>query len=757
MDLPAAALAYAEAGWFVFPLAPGTKHQPVVKFSTESSRDPDQIRKWWTENPDYGIGLHVGRSGLVVFDVDRSSLDELPPDMAEALAQGAHQSSRQGVGDRGHYVFANGGTQFSNKAKAFGPYGEVRGKNGFIVAAPTPHVKASDGGGYRWMSAGPVPELPVYLRALLDYTMQHAPDDEAPALTDAELGAFMEVPEHNQRDRPGRIAGPRNWFREQVEAGVSIHVTILDALCWALREVRAGAYSVVDVMAEFQTDFHEAFTWPSRSASDRDRPGSNEFMAALAWAAAQVKDEDPEALRQRMDRDDPANAVIDEEAFWTARPELTQLRDFARSRRVGPWSMFGCVLARAVAVIPPSVVLPALVGDHAGLNLFTAIVAPSGGGKGSSEAAAKAFLITDPAVHKATPGSGEGLVREYAYKKKSEQIDLRNSVMYSVAEIDSLAALQARSGATLGGELRKAWMSEMLGFGYKAEENRYRLEDHRYRMSMVAGVQPERSHTLFDDADGGTPQRFLWFDTVDPHRRRGARTTSPGPLKLPRWPDGVLVTEADDRQADKTAGDDGETTYSFDALNLRLGSPADPDSLHVLDIPQCVVDVVDAEIDAKLDGKVPAGGKLDSHGTLMRIKVAAVLMWLNGRTDAITEEDWELASVVKSMSDRTRARAIGVLRDRADEANAARGRADGKREVAKAGEVDEVRMQRALDGVRRHAQKAGRISRKALRTRLRAELRDYLDDAVDRLVEAGVIACEEGAQGSYEVVFKEVG
>ncbi|WP_081484750.1 bifunctional DNA primase/polymerase [Gordonia polyisoprenivorans] len=103
LDLRSAALAYAEAGWFVFPLSPGTKDQPVVKFSNESSRDREQIAAWWDENPDYGIALHVGRSGAVVFDLDEDSLDALPRELGEALRQGVVQKTRTGDGDRGHY------------------------------------------------------------------------------------------------------------------------------------------------------------------------------------------------------------------------------------------------------------------------------------------------------------------------------------------------------------------------------------------------------------------------------------------------------------------------------------------------------------------------------------------------------------------------------------------------------------------------------------------------------------------------------
>lgn len=749
LSLREAALAYAEAGLYVLPLAPGTKvpHRGV-NYSTDSSCDLVQISEWWDENPDFGIGLHMKRSRLVAFDLDSATLEQLPPEMADGLRAGLVQRSRRAGGDnpdRGHYVFFDD-FGASNAAGAFGSFGEVRGGNAYIVVEPTPHTKPD--GEYRWLRTGDVPDLPAVLRDCLS----KGSSKEVAPLTNAELQAFLDDPTHCQSDEPGRMKGPLETFVNGVIGGASIHEMTPKTLCWLFRESRAGAYPAVEAMVALQTEFLNAFASRSGGAGERTGPGFNEFQRGAAWAAAQIKDDDPDELRQRMNRDDPAHADIDEEAFWSARPELAQLRDFARSRRVGPWSMFGAVLARAVAVIPPSVVLPDLRGSHGSLNLFVAVVAPSGKGKGTSEAAADDALHTDPEVHTATPGSGEGILKEYAYKRRTEQVDLRNSVMFSVPEIDSLAALKARSASTLMPELRKAWMGEQLGFGYAADDKKFAIKRHRYRMTMVVGVQPGRSQTLFEDADGGTPQRFLFFPTIDPHRPRGQRPANPGALKLPRWPGGVLVTEG--REPSRVAGEAGELSITLDLQELDLARRADPDQFQVLQVAQVIEDAVDAETEADLDGAYT--DDLDSHGTMARLKVAAALMWLNGRTDAITEDDWDLAGVVKAVSDRTRAITVGDLRQRAERSNEARAKAEARREVVKTDEVAEQRMARAVALVRKHVQEAGRISRKAGRLKLKNDLRDYYDDAVERLVNAGVVTREDGQQGSYEVVFKEV-
>ena len=113
----------------------------------------DQIRRWWTANPNYGIALHCGRSGAGVFDYDQGSLEALAGygrgELADALmSAGAVQGTRVD-GDRGHYMFLmpDDGKEYGNSAGAFTVVGEFRGKNGVIIAAPTPHPDAETKGG----------------------------------------------------------------------------------------------------------------------------------------------------------------------------------------------------------------------------------------------------------------------------------------------------------------------------------------------------------------------------------------------------------------------------------------------------------------------------------------------------------------------------------------------------------------------------------------------------------------------------------
>jgi hypothetical protein len=151
-DTLTAALAYADAGWYVLPTDPAVDIKSpgsVVgkRWQAKSSRDPKQIAAWFA-GTDYGIALHCGRSGVVVFDVDDP--DKVPPVLAKYLATAPFQSTRPDVPGRGHYIFLSPpGRSIGNKpGKLGGAWGEVRGLNGVIIAAPTPH---KDGGDYRWV------------------------------------------------------------------------------------------------------------------------------------------------------------------------------------------------------------------------------------------------------------------------------------------------------------------------------------------------------------------------------------------------------------------------------------------------------------------------------------------------------------------------------------------------------------------------------------------------------------------------------
>lgn len=68
-----AALAYASRGWSVFPLNVGSKTPATPHGFKDATTDEKHIARWWSENPDYNIGISTGASGLVVIDLDEDN------------------------------------------------------------------------------------------------------------------------------------------------------------------------------------------------------------------------------------------------------------------------------------------------------------------------------------------------------------------------------------------------------------------------------------------------------------------------------------------------------------------------------------------------------------------------------------------------------------------------------------------------------------------------------------------------------------
>ncbi|BCN82704.1 bifunctional DNA primase/polymerase [Prescottella equi] len=721
-----AALAYAEAGWFVLPVRPGTKNPGSVVGSgwpKQSTRDAEQISRWWGENPDFGIALHTGRSGAVVFDLDTDELPALPASLREALAHGQFQSTRGGANARGHYLFAvPSGESYGNSAGAFAAFGDVRGKNGVIIAAPTPHVDAeTQGGGYEWRVEGPVPDLPEALRACL----RDAPEGEAEPMTEADLGDFFT--EYTANNRPGALSGVLKVFEQDVAGGMSRHEALVRALPMAYREAVVGCYPAQTATAEIQEAFNASF---HRSVGGgRSRPAPDEFARTARWAAAQALLADPVETLARLNRDE-FDLRERESVFWAARPELRTVHQFAQARMVAPWALFGSVLARALSIVPPRVVLPALVGSHGSVNSFIALVGPSGAGKSVTRGAARDVLTLnfegETRLHVRNVGSGEGLVDQFAtYDAKAKAyVGLRTRVMFTVDEVETLTAQGARSGSTLMPTLRTAWTGDSLGFANRDKTKAIPVEAHRYRLTMVVGVQPTKAQPLLDDADGGTPQRFLWMPTADPDVPE-VEPAEPDPITVGPWPQ---------PQPQSNSGFNVNRPTSEVAL---VTVPATGREFTELTIPDHVRDEVRSQRRRVLRGDADVN-PLDGHALMTRLKVAVGLMVLNGRYDTVTDEDWNLAGVVMEVSNRTRREVEKAIAAEAHTANQSRGKAEAQREIAKAEVLQKDGLARICNRIMERLNEVGAMERSAVRSFLGRD-KNLMDEAVELLAARGEV------------------
>jgi len=419
-------------------------------------------------------------------------------------------------------------------------------------------------------------------------------------------------------------------------------------------------------------------------------------------------------------------------AFWRRREVLEQVWTYARSRYTAPWAVLGAVLARAVAAVEPNIKLPAIIGSPASLNLFVALVGPSGGGKDAAAGVAEhALLMHDhgTAIHTETVplGSGEGLSHIYmrppaklARRKRDDDEDstaiglgapdpdqptqYRTRALVTVAEIDTLTALAARQSATVSGQLRQAAMGDQLGFFYVDTAKRMLVPKHSYRLCLIAGVQPGRAQGLLGETEGGTPQRFLWLPATDPTMTREA----------PERPDPIAWTPP------RYNGPEGLITVCQQACDV----------------------VLDAHI-ARQRGQ---GDALDGHALLTRLKVAAALAMLDlGRSAQqqcqITEDDWDLSGQVMTMSDQTRQMVESHLKDTARAENEKRAMAKARETVVITEVVEQEAMGKVLSWLRRKISTEW-ITERELRNASKSNTREHIPDGIDRLIAVGEIEAE---------------
>lgn len=157
--LGAAAVAYAELGWPVFPLMPGDKvPYPRSSGFKDATTDPAVVQRWWAKVPDCNIGIATGHV-FDALDIDFVSKTGKATGAAEhwpVLRDSGSLPDIHGitVTPRGgmHVLFPPTG---GGNLAGFRPGLDYRGVGGYIVAPPS---RRADGARYTWHSP-PSPQM----------------------------------------------------------------------------------------------------------------------------------------------------------------------------------------------------------------------------------------------------------------------------------------------------------------------------------------------------------------------------------------------------------------------------------------------------------------------------------------------------------------------------------------------------------------------------------------------------------------------
>lgn len=362
--------------------------------------------------------------------------------------------------------------------------------------------------------------------------------------------------------------------------------------------------------------------------------------------------------------DESGEMVMD---IWNERPVLAQIRDAAHSRMVAPYAVFGCVAARVAAFTHPSTCLPPTIGGRAPLSLYIALHGASGAGKSSPVACAADLLSATPlgCVGPLGLGSGEGLVEAFMDlveeedgngKKRKVKRQAFRGALFTLDEGQMLAEIGSRKGSTILPVLRTAWSGDDPGQANASIETRRSLRRGSYHVGLISLWQDKAGAALIDDADGGTPQRFIWLPTTDPNF----------PDEEPDWPGHI------DLEYPTCVALDGVVGYN------PLAIPAD----------------IVAELKARRREVVRGQARenpLDAHRRLNKLKLAGVLAILDGRHD-INHDDWRIAEHFMCVSDTVRE----MVLDRSRERYAQEVKADARRHAIRETIVQDAAADRAL-------------------------------------------------------------
>ena len=132
-----AALAYATAGWRVFPCIPGEKVPATSHGVKDATTDPAQIRAWWARNPGRNVAIATGAPGPDVLDIDRhgeaSGFPALRQLKAARIVGQVAALVRTPSG--GVHLYAPGSEQGNGSLR--GHHIDFRSAGGYVIAPPS--------------------------------------------------------------------------------------------------------------------------------------------------------------------------------------------------------------------------------------------------------------------------------------------------------------------------------------------------------------------------------------------------------------------------------------------------------------------------------------------------------------------------------------------------------------------------------------------------------------------------------------------
>ena len=725
------ALHYARAKFLVFPVNADKSPLSINGFY-DGTTDVERITKWWTKWPSALVGCRVP-DDVVILDIDpRHKGDDvwaaLQDEHGPIITSREHRSGRNDGGRQ--YWFTRPAGQLAIKpltewARTRG-VGEKVGISGWTCGIDIlhhtqrytilpPSLHPATGQPYTWANkTKPVPMAP-WLAQLITKQPTPPPPPRAslrPADSDSVADWYSQTHTWNE------ILGAAGWELVSGDGdGDGSKWRHPNASAATSSSIKHGCLFVYTPNTEFE------------QTEEGDRHGYTRFRAyavlehggdqtAAARAAHSMRDpfKSGTSARKPPANVDPATGEIIQpegrilgDEFWNARPYLAHIRQAALSRMVAPAAVLGCVLARVAAFTPPSVCLPPLIGDSVGLGTIVALYARSGGGKTTAAGCASALLPDVPpgCIGPLPLGSGEGLIDAYfemiddvdgAGKKSKVKRQTKYGALFMLDEGQVLAELGRRNGSTTTSTIRSAWMGTHLGQANASAETKRIMRPGSYSFGLISLWQLDAAMRLLEDATGGTPQRFVWFNTVSDEIT----------VDTPEWP-GQL-------------GWKPPPAIIMGGIMQPNPMGLHPDVAQPIKAQRAAVGRGELEVDP-----------LDTHRNLAMLKVAGVLAVLDGRHN-VDLEDWRLAGLILAHSDDIRSWVIAEDQRRRQATEEAKIKATVAREALVEGSAEQRALAQAAKAAFRAAQRAtdGVVGRRQVHMAMASRVRQMVtvEDAI---------------------------
>ena len=189
-ELLEAALEYRRKGFSPIPLRPGEKAFPALKTWRHLQTEPwteEQIRDYWTRNPDANIGLHPAEQNFIAIDVDSYKGVEVQQDFAQLCVEyniNYQECPTVRSPSGGTHIYMALNEKVSGNRDILGNrYIDTRSTGNFILAPPS---RDKQGKQYKWVEGKSIFDNPImplapkrFVTALQNDSRKLAPKDVA--------------------------------------------------------------------------------------------------------------------------------------------------------------------------------------------------------------------------------------------------------------------------------------------------------------------------------------------------------------------------------------------------------------------------------------------------------------------------------------------------------------------------------------------------------------------------------------------------